>query len=213
MENRKVKNRKTDSIVVYFDIFAFSSLMEIRGEKAMRFLETVPDWINRNLKVDYKYLFSDCGFLIYEIKEDNRNEKLKKCHDDVELLATEYLNNDFFLRGSITYGEVQLGSYYLIGEPVFKAVELESNYCPGPFIIFPYDQYKKGNFNEVSLEFKEIYTKGEKGVMRACLIYPLDKQKYRNKICEYFYEFTKRGKYEYAKVWYKSLKIVKSLLK
>ena len=175
-----------DCIVVYFDIFGFSSLIAREEDKSklIQRLLVLWEWINSNIKKQDEaltYLFSDGGFIIYPIQNKENSESIiLQCTQDVELLMNEYLKSDFFLRGGVSCGPIHFKHNLIVGEAVINAVRYESHYCPGPYIMFPIKEYEKLTLPEHLInKFRDslLTLKSGTQMMQSIIILPLDKHR------------------------------------
>lgn len=203
-------------LVVYFDIFGFSPMIENveAQEHLSESLLHIWDWIHdlsqkRNM---LPYLFSDGGYLLYPIS-DNPSNLLNQAIQDVSLLQNKYLDMRFVLRGALSVGKVTYSSRLLLGQPVVNAYRYESQFCPGPFLIFPLKEIDElvsqgVLIRDVQITFLPV--KGNAGIMQCHIIFPPDKAAYIQYIAEQAAFYTTNGPFEYGKLWFDTLTFLTS---
>jgi hypothetical protein len=223
--NYKARRKiSTESIVVYFDIFG-SSEMKKDNRLANKILK-IWKWINedimkRPLITERRcYLFSDGGFLFYFINKDtteeNKYDILKSCYFETTALLDEFLKYGFFLRGAISFGKtyfVEEGdNKVFVGDPIVHVVRLESEKCPGPFIIIPvidinkllHKEHKDHKDQLISFLPKSTImpTKDQKEKMEVFILRPSKFNIYYNIIKDNADKYTREGPYNFGKFWH-----------
>jgi hypothetical protein len=210
----KINITKEESIILYFDIFGIS---EIRKDKKLVYkLLRMWKWINTNIIINSPninkkcYFFSDGGFIVYSIKKSDDNEIKRDivatCFSDGINLMDMFLNNDFFLRGAISCGTIYFSEKVIVGDPIVRAVRLESEKCPGPFIIIPIRDMQL--FLPENILFTIIpdsvilSTKDNKEKIEVFILRPGNFYKYFDKIKDRAEYFTRYGPYNYGKFWH-----------
>jgi hypothetical protein len=199
-----------DCLVLFFDIFGFSNIVE-KAEDLEKISESLLElwgWIYR-LKEKHgvvPFLFSDGGYILYPIDEGrDKGEIFKQAVQDVSSLQGKYLEKGYFLRGAMTCGSVTFSDSLLVGKPIIKAYYYESNLCPGPFIIFPAEEVEKLidiNVALVDIDLSVLPLKNQRGAMQCHIVFPPDKNLYIEEIAGLASRYTKYGRFEWGKLWY-----------
>ncbi len=193
-------------LVAYFDIFGFSNITNRSDKDHIESILRVWDWINKNIKKELTtpYLFSDCGFLVSKVDDSRVVDCFIEFIQCLIKLMDRYLDEDYFIRGGISYGEIQRAENLIVGEPVREAVKLESKICPGPFIILPVETrnklIKSDSFMNETRENK-INLKSDSGRMLYSVIFPLQKGKYIRLIKQKAQYHLEYGPAEFGKFW------------
>jgi hypothetical protein len=202
-----------ECLVVYFDIFGFSKIVEESKNIAAltKTLLQLWDWIRafRNKRNVIPFLFSDGGFLLYPLPDQaNRGTFLTNVVQDISLLQDTYFDKGYFLRGAVTIGRVAFSHSLVVGQAIVRAYSYESNLCPGPFIMFPVGEIDKLSRSKGLIQDVEMCMlplKSQKGVMQCHIIFPSDKAAYIQEIADRAARYTKKGPFEWGKLWYESL--------
>ncbi len=209
-----------ECIVLYFDIFGFIKVLKDFGsDKLVMKLLNIWNWIIINIKIDNSdieikpFLFSDCGFVIYRIKSCGIKETiLYKCISDTQYIVNRFFDEEFFIRGAISYGNVTYTDNLIVGDVIVEVVRLEKT-CHVPLIILPSYVTEKllgaGKIIDILGSTKAIDLKDQKTI-ECNIIYP-KRDDFLMKINEYSSYFRKHGPFEYGKVWGSIYNYVKSI--
>ncbi|MEW6194238.1 MAG: hypothetical protein AB1521_03660 [Bacteroidota bacterium] len=215
----------SNGLVFYFDIYGFSSLVS-KNESPNNLVVSILDiWDFIKINIVPKrncipYLFSDCGFLFYPHSDNfEKTEFLTDIFDDIKEILHAYLKKNFFLRGAIAYGDIHYTNNLILGDAVVRAVKYESEYCPGPFIMFPtkecYDFFKYDEHFIKLFHEDVIILKHRDQLMESLIILPADKKLYLDQIESKISEYSRNGPHNYANFWFQSreflLKHIESL--
>jgi hypothetical protein len=200
-------------ITVYFDIYGFSELLKEHQENIMKTVLEIWRWVIQKFTANdcLIYLFSDCGFILYIIEDQDKNENmLSRCVQDIENLLDKYLEYNLFLKGSISFGSVSFNQRLFVGQPIVDAHRTEA-ICPGPFIIFPTKEIIK--FCEISVltgfyNIKIIPSKNSDEDLECLVILPADKGHYLREIENLKNKYVRGGPYKYGKFWNDTLKLL-----
>jgi hypothetical protein len=198
-------------LVVYFDIFGFSRLIEDTDaqKRLTDSLLLIWDWIHA-LSEDRKmipYLFSDGGYLLYPVLE-NPSALLSQSIQDISLLQDKYFEMGFVIRGAVSIGPVTYSSRLLVGTPVVNAYQYETHFCPAPFVIFPrkeIDKLVKQNVLIHDVQFSILPSKQNNAILQSHIIFPSDRAAYIDYVAKQAAHYTINGPFEYGKLWFDTL--------
>ena len=225
-------------LVVFFDVYGFSEIVRIMSRSKRLANENMPfgypyknsgsllssltkiwKWVSHNVDTDevIPYLFSDCGFLFYRVRNRGQENEivLTQCIENLELLMNQYPEEGFFVRGGVSFGQVSYTRHFFVGEPVIEAHKLESLYCPGPFIIIPNREIAKICKEEPFIKQYSSYiltAKEQKGEMKCTIVFPSDRELYLRKLEDYANWFLEKGPFEHAKFWHETYLFVRGVL-
>ena len=133
-------------LVAYFDCYRFSPLAnELNLTNLMTLLDDLQSLLDSVVKQKEMelQLFSDFGFLIYDISiylkpkgKYNVREAINNFIDVLIRFCDIYLERDILLRGGVSFGSVMSANNRVVGEPVIQAVRIEQK-CIAPIILIP----------------------------------------------------------------------------
>lgn len=174
-----------DCLVGYFDIYAFSALSESIKQYHIEFLSEIN---NRLLQyVESKrcsnlYLFSDCGFIFYEIERNLLESITSSIRDFCDILRevyNSYLDKGYLVRGGISAGLILQKGTIFIGNPITEAVNIERNGI-APLILFPAkllnDLYGLSDYSA-----KDVPMKNER-LLKAVILLPNEPSRILNSL-------------------------------
>ncbi len=210
------------SLLVYFDILGFSEIVREAScsprkghglfptrtsEEICRLILQVWDWIHAKYEKTRvgKYLFSDCGFLVYPLgRLDSTMSAIASHLQDVRELLDQFLSKGFFLRGAMACGNVYHARGLLLGEAVIEAVRLEGM-CPGPFIILPTKEIQMLGEAEPLLstlgKYSVVPIRDGQGRLECLIQLPFDRREYGRRLSSYCNYYVKHGPSQYAKFY------------
>jgi hypothetical protein len=217
---------ENDCLVVYFDVLGFANIIEKDVEKIDDLL-MVWSWIKSNFKKKdgiITYLFSDSTFILYPLFSQNKLETqmISRCINDTSRIMNKFLEQEFFVRGAITFGKVKFTSNLVAGESIVNAVRYEEKYCPCPFVIFPNKEFNKltkivedheAVMPALNLIQDIIFSKDNNEAMNCHIILPENGILYLKLIKEYQNRHLTEGPFDKGKFWNRSYEIIRDLYK
>jgi hypothetical protein len=216
--------KKSDCIVVYVDLLGFKKEAKDAPESTMLKLEEVRKWLKANIdKKGYakSYMLSDSCWNIYPvtpgITKDARRLLLANCILDSRRLLDIFNKNDLFPRGGITYGRVVFDEEQILGEAINIAVSMETDICPGPFIVVSRKQLLRaldGDDLALTCMPNDIFKiKNDAGLMLGCVLLPTDILSYLDKLCQKKEYYLSSDCYTFADYWSNAYDFVLRLLR
>lgn len=212
--------KRANCLVLFFDIFAFSDSKISKSSNKIRKLIRIWNQVKEKIAIsdqNHVYLFSDCGFIIYPIKDEKaKRTALELCLQQSEKLLDIYLCEGFFLRGAISIGPVYFTENLLVGDAVSEVVKMEAALCPGPFIICPKYVIKDLDLPLSFIGPKRSLTldlKSKRERMKCIVLMPTDLTEYRRIVTQNAEKYCERGPYEYGYLWDEMLKHIDNVIR
>jgi|GEM_PF-1653547 len=216
--SKKNKIIRSDCVVVFFDIYGFSTLINTEKNKKPIIKKLLSIWrklekLYSHTKACKLYFFSDCGFILFPFSKGKDDDSIiSDVFENIINLLDIYLDNDFFIRGAVACGEVFYNDNILVGDSVVRAVKYESEYCPGPFIMLPVkemDNLFKSEDHFIRIYKEEnLISKNGSQLMESILLFPANKKKYLDKIESNFKIYARYGPHNYARFWYNTRELL-----
>lgn len=156
------------------------------------------------------FAFSDCAFLVYQFRRNNKKSKveaLKTCLEEVALIMDTFMSSDLILRGGIACGEIASGDNILVGHPVTRAASYESSMSI-PCVILPEYEFKeiKDELMEDAhdLRIKPIKLKNAE-MTRGIVVLPYQENQFLNQARQKWEHYSLNGPFKVAKIWYETM--------
>lgn len=165
--------------LAYLDVYGFSSIVmsDPNPSHVLEKLFYAHNQLKSTLDEHYRdilfFYFSDSIGLVLPSEKKLDVKKFKYFIDCVTHTLQTFLENDFQLRGAITYGNLSFCNNLLIGEPVIKAATLEKSIRSPVVVIKAVDIKEIMNLKPISvnLPFFDLETR-EGGLSKYAIIIP-----------------------------------------
>lgn len=211
-----MKIASVNAWVVFLDVYGFkiilkdtSNFISKTSEKLSTSHNEVSKMIKRRSSPAKLFVFSDCMFLAYLVKDliDDKKNKFKWCIEDTAEVLNIFSKEELPLRGGIAYGTACASENLLIGEAVLKAVHYEE-LVPCPAVLLPEKELLLcfGNSPSVlhNLRFTDVTLKLG-GITSAALIFPDPIDHFFSLVAKKYKKHIIEGPYQVAQTWKEAL--------
>jgi hypothetical protein len=137
------KLQSVDAWITYIDIWGFSHLVEHTKPEELhtRLEQTVHECTrvlnSSNPEPPRIFFFSDSLFLAFDIPRcGQRFQAFETCRDKTQEVIQIYLDQDFFPRGGMAFGNIAVAEGILFGQPVVRAARYE-HALTAPLVMLP----------------------------------------------------------------------------